>query len=78
MLDKLENEIKIGSKIVVAGAQGELQRMIVEDFKPCERDSYHDVVKCRPTDEDSCAKVKKLFRKRAIQCIVIDELVEGK
>ena len=71
-LDKLGNEIKVGSKIVVSGGQGGLQRMIVESLTKGER-----IVKCRPTSEDSFAAVKKLFSKRADESIVIDNLIKG-
>jgi hypothetical protein len=70
VLDKLKQEIKIGSKVVVVGGQGALQRMIVEGFSPRGTN-----IKCRPTDEDSFAKVKKLFTKSANECVVIDELM---
>ena len=70
MLDKLNQEIKVGSKVIVVGGQGALQRMIVEGFAGKYR------IKCRPTDEDSCAKVKKLFDKIAKESIVIDPLLE--
>ena len=70
MIDKLGQEITVGCKVIVVGGQGELQRMIVEKL------GNRHIIKCRPTSEDSCAKIKKLFDKRANQSIVIDRLVK--
>ena len=71
VFDKLGQQINVGDKVVVVGGQGELQRMIVESHTRGGR-----IIKCRPTDEDSCAKVKKLFSKRADQSIKIDKLID--
>jgi len=70
MLDKLGQEITVGCKVIVVGGQGALQRMIVEKI------GLKRTIKCRPTSEDSCAKVKKLFTKYSNESIVIDKLVE--
>jgi hypothetical protein len=69
VLDKLKQEIKIGSMVVVS-EQGAHQIMIVEEFS-----LRGTNIKCRPIDEDSFTKVKKLFTKSANECVVIDELM---
>ena len=78
-IDKLGNSVNIGDLIIVTGGQGALQRMIVEGFGQMRSINGNEtpprIVKCRPTSDDSFAKVKKLFNKQINECVVINSLL---
>ena len=70
MVDKLDQEITIGCIVVVAGGQGALQRMKVEEIGRMNK------IACRQTMPDSCAQKMKLMWKSARESVVIDSLIK--